>query len=170
MQAQNRQMRWTEYKWKLLNILIIWRILTRKTWLSVGHGRADKHDTAPGRFSNFVNTPKIRALKREFFSSHAGSSKDSGYIALLPISLGTTWKKAVSFMLRPCTLSRSVSLIPVGYDARFVRSLFEHCGENRNLLFLQGNPTTINTSSDRRNVALSTTPSLLLKSRKTFKD
>jgi len=37
-------------------------------------------------------------------------------------------------------------------------------------LFLQGHPNTINTFSDRNNVALSTTPSVLLKSRKTFKD
>jgi len=120
--------------------------------------------------SNFVNTPKNESVKVIILLFMSGSSKDSGCIALLPINLGITWKKAVSFMLRPCTLSSSVSLIPIEYAARFVQSLFEHYGENRNLLFLQRNPTAINTFSDRSNAALSTTPSLLLKNRKTFKD
>jgi hypothetical protein len=69
---------------------------------------------------NFANTPKNERVKAIIFSIHAGSSKDSGCIALLLINLGTTWQKAVSFMLRPCTLSRSVSLIPIEYEARFV--------------------------------------------------
>jgi len=77
--------------------------------------------------SNFVNTPKNESVKAIIFLSfHGGSRKDSGCIVLLPINLGTTWKKAVSFMLRPCTLSRSVSLIPIEFEARFLQSLFEH--------------------------------------------